>query len=244
MEAEEVLSRIEQIILEEHDLDLPLKSSIGVLSPLRDQADYISSLLSSRLDLNQMAEHRITAGTAYSFQGEERDVMFLSFAVDMDSHHSSFVHINKPDVFNVSITRAKSRQYVLHSVEPKKLAADHYLRMYLEDMDRETFIPNQAQQSHDFFLAEVLAFLSEHQLESWTYFSIAGVPIDLLVKTRNGLKGIDLIGYPGQYREALTVERFKILGRAGVSVFPLAYSFWKLRREECELELKSFLEAN
>ncbi len=243
-EAEEIIKRIDEIILNEAELENSIKSSIGVLSPLRDQADFISAQLSNQLSVEQMQNHRLTVGTAYAFQGEERDVMFLSFAVDMESHHSAFVHINKPDIFNVSITRAKGRQYVLHSVEPKQLATDHYLRMYLEDIRTVTSVSDQAQQSHDLFLAEVMAFVAGHELKTWVYFSIAGVPIDILLKTKAGLKGIDLIGYPGQYREALTVERFKILGRAGVSVFPLAYSFWKLRREECKEELVRYLKDN
>lgn len=115
--------------------------------------------------------------------------------------------------------------------------------MYLEDIRTVTSVSDQVQQSHDLFLAEVMAFLAEYELKTWVYFSIAGVPIDILLKTKGGLKGIDLIGYPGQYREALTVERFKILGRAGISVFPLAYSFWKLRSEQSWNDLLAFLHS-
>ncbi len=242
VEGREILRRVEEIIHDEKDLEPHLKSSIGILSPLRDQVDYISKELSTRFSIDWINAHRISVGTAYAFQGEERDVMFLSFAVDPQSHHSAYVHINKPDVFNVSITRAKGRQYVVHSVDTTTLSTDYYLRMYLEDVRKGAMHANtETEHSHDEFMREVQSFLKANDLNYWTYFSIAGVPLDLLVKTKDGIKGIDLIGYPGKYEDALSVERFKILGRAGVPVFPLPYSFWLLQNVESKKELLHFM---
>lgn len=243
VEALEILKRIKTIIDEENEVHPSLKSSIGVISPLRNQADFISELLSDSLQIEELEAHRISVGTAYAFQGEERDVMFLSFAVNADSHHSSFVHLNKPDVFNVSVTRAKGRQYVVHSMDAKMLSPDHYLRLFLEDFNSGKKNPGKLEHTHDNFMKEVLSFFDEHNFPYWVYFSIAGVAIDILVPVPHGVKGIDLIGYPGKYQDALTVERFKILMRAGVSVFPMAYSFWRFRQEESEAELLAFLKS-
>lgn len=242
IEAAQILQQVKEIIQDEEGLAPGHKSSIGILSPFRDQTDFIAKNLVKQFSTNAIHDHRIMTGTAYAFQGEERDVMFLSFAVDAKSHHSALVHLNKPDVFNVSITRAKGRQFAYHSIEPEDLPVDHYLRLYLEHQNRsEQEQQSFEEQAHDDFLHEIQHILEQQSMEYWTYYSIAGVPMDLLVKSERGLKGIDLIGYPGVYQDALSVERFKILGRAGIPVFPLAYTFWKFRQEECERELKLFL---
>lgn len=241
-EATLILQKISKIISEEEDFDSSLKSSIGILSPLRDQVEYLSKQLSKAFTIVQIQAHHISVGTAYSFQGEERDIMFLSFAVDNDSHSSAFVHINKPDVFNVSITRAKNKQFVYHSIDPTLLKTDHYLRMFLEDNQEEQSLERtSSQENHDVFMKEVTDLLTQKKLKHWIYFSIAGVFIDILVKTKKGIIGIDLIGYPGMYEDALTVERFKILNRAGISILPMPYSYWLLEREDCEKQLLKFI---
>lgn len=244
VEAEEIVKRVKAVIDREQTLSPSLKSSIGILSPFRDQAEYIFNRISTELEILPIQDHRIAVGTAYAFQGEERDIMFLSFALSNTSHHSAFVHLNKADVFNVAITRAKSKQYLVHSLEIKKLSRDHYVRMFLEDVGKQAIPKAENEYTHDLFLKEVQEVLEQLNLNYWTYYSIAGVPLDLLVKTETGYKGIDLIGYPGKYEDALTVERFKILGRAGIMVFPLPYSFWLLRQDQCIAELKDFLRAN
>lgn len=242
-EAEQILQRVKEIVQDEDDLDPGLKSSIGILSPFRDQTDYLAKNLVRQFSTDSIHNHRIMTGTAYAFQGEERDVMFLSFAVDANSHHAALMHLNKADVFNVSITRAKGRQYIYHSIGVKDLPINHYLRLYLEQLKNGSLgkLETVEEHSHDEFLHAVQQLLESLGFKYWTYYSIAGVPIDLLVKTEKEFKGIDLIGYPGIYRDALSVERFKILGRAGIPVFPLAYTFWKFRQDECERELKLFL---
>ena len=40
--------------------------------------------------LDAIEKHDLLIGTAYSFQGEERDVMLLTFTLDADSHPTSF----------------------------------------------------------------------------------------------------------------------------------------------------------
>jgi superfamily I DNA/RNA helicase len=241
-EAALILEKINEIIVQEAELNSGLKSSIGILSPLRNQVDYLSKQLAKAFSIETIQAHHISVGTAYSFQGEERDIMLLSFAVDNESHSSAFVHINKPDVFNVSITRAKNKQFVYHSIDPKLLKTDHYLRMFLEEnLDPDPHHNPDIESNHDLFMNEVIKLLNKQKLKHWIYFSIAGVFIDILVKTEQGIIGIDLIGYPGTYEDALTVERYKILNRAGISILPLPYSYWLLQREDCEKKLVKFI---
>jgi len=82
--------------------------SIGILSPFCAQVDAVMKRLKASPRLNEwISRNVLLVGTAHSFQGEERDVMFLSLALDDQSPSASFRFMEKEDVFNVAITRAR-----------------------------------------------------------------------------------------------------------------------------------------
>ena len=80
-EAQAIMAKVLKIIANEKELDDALKTSIGILSPFRDQVNFISLLIKNQLEIEQIKAHHLSVGTAFSFQGEERDLMFISFAV-------------------------------------------------------------------------------------------------------------------------------------------------------------------
>ncbi|MFH1703082.1 MAG: AAA domain-containing protein [Nitrospirota bacterium] len=95
------------------------KRTMGIISLLGEkQAKYISEIISQRLDETEIAERRIICGDAYAFQGDERDVMFLSLViasnaqftvlpVNVDSHRQRF---------NVATSRARDQVFLFHSI--------------------------------------------------------------------------------------------------------------------------------
>ncbi|NQZ75795.1 MAG: AAA family ATPase [Ekhidna sp.] len=111
-EADQILLDIQRIIDEEREIEDVAAQSIGILSPFRDQVDYLGGRILKEISESDIVRHKIICGTAYSFQGEERDIMLLSMTIDDASHHSAVIHLNKPDVFNVAITRARSLQNI------------------------------------------------------------------------------------------------------------------------------------
>jgi hypothetical protein len=62
--------------------------------------------------------------------------------------------------------------------------------------------------------------------------------IDIVIESAGRTIGIDLIGYPGKFERSFSLERYKMFHRAGLTIFPLTYSFWKLKREECFAEIR------
>ena len=106
LEAEAILIHIKEVIVQEEELPNEHCSSIGVLSPFRNQTDYLSEYFKTHLTFEDIKRHKIRLGTPYHFQGEERDIMLLSMALDNNSHPAGFKYLNKEDVFNVAITRA------------------------------------------------------------------------------------------------------------------------------------------
>jgi hypothetical protein len=57
--------------------------------------------------------------------------MMLSFAVDTASHAATMRFLEKPDVFNVSITRARVAQHVYLSIDKTQLRPDSLLHAYI-----------------------------------------------------------------------------------------------------------------
>lgn len=241
-EADRILLKIKSIIEKEKELGRGLSRTIGILSPFRDQVLYLGNRLTSEIDAKNIEKHQISCGTAYSFQGSEKDIMLLSMTIDEESHHSAVIHLNKPDVFNVSITRARSLQ-ILYTSFSNLFNPGGYLSKYLQDSenDRSSVIKSGA--IRDAFLSEVIEAISTLRFPYWINYTVAGLQIDLVFKAKNHFYGINLIGFPGHYVDALGMSDYKILRRAGLSVFPLPYTYWKLEEVRCFQELLKFCET-
>ncbi|HUG70329.1 MAG TPA: AAA domain-containing protein [Pirellulaceae bacterium] len=234
VEAAAVVDALFQLVDSQAELSQQACQSIGVLSPFRDQVDLIAKRLEERLPLAAFERHQLRVGTAHAFQGDERDVMFLSLAIDAESHSASLRFLERPNLLNVAITRARHLQYVFHSILPAQLPADSLLRRYLESVSHAPVKRNP--RTHviaDRFLQEVASELSDRNFQTWHEYELAGQHIDLVVGRAGRTLGIDLIGYPGQYGRVLDLERYRILKRAGFPLLPLPYSHWQQDRANC-----------
>jgi hypothetical protein len=231
----------------ERSLNAESCHSIGILSPFRDQVDYISAQLSQALPLEAFNKHELLIGTAHTFQGEERDLMYLSLAADSDSHAATLRFLDKPDVFNVSITRARVAQRVYTSLDPSRLNPGSILNAYLRHIEQCSLqqIPtlSNVAHHHDDFLREVQQALTERGFKTWTSYPIAGMILDLVVARDSHSCGIDLVGYPGAREMAFPLERYKMFHRAGLKIFPLPYSRWRLHRAECLSAIERILDS-
>ena len=160
--------------------------------------------------------------------------MFLSLAVDRDSHSATFRFLDRPDVFNVAITRARSLQIVFASIDPEDLAGDSLLRRYLEEIQTPPKAPSpESASSDDAFLQSVRTEMAERGFNTWPAYPLAGLHIDLVVEKDRRSLGIDLVGYPGRFALAFDLEKYRMLQRAGMRLFPLPYSAWTKRKDEC-----------
>ncbi len=94
------------------------KRTMGVISLLGEkQAKYINNLIAQRLDETERAERRIICGDAYAFQGDERDVMFLSLVIAPNASFSALVRDSDRQRFNVAASRARDQVFLFHSVK-------------------------------------------------------------------------------------------------------------------------------
>ena len=244
-EANAILQGVDQLIREEQHQDASTCQSIGILSPFREQVDHLQKKIQEAYELDVIDRHRILIGTAHSFQGEERDVMFISLVLNASDHPSAFRYLNQPDVFNVSITRARSQQHVYTSVKAAQLKPDSLVRRYLESVAKQADTPPLPQRNKDAFLDEITEVVRGLGItEVHRAYPIAGIEIDLLAVHASGTYCIDAVGYPGDFAESFSVERYKILHRVGLTTFPVTYSNWRLQHARTVKELTAFLRCN
>ncbi len=99
--------------------------TIGVISLLGDdQALEIDKILRRHLSEDEYANRKIVCGNAAQFQGDERDVMFLSIVHGpMDSRPLKMLDSGYQSMFqkrfNVAASRAKDQMWVVYSLDPK-----------------------------------------------------------------------------------------------------------------------------
>ena len=137
-------------------------------------------------------------GTAHDFQGDERDAMFISFTIDGDASRGTLRYLNRPDVFNVAVTRARSVQYVFCSARPECFPRDSLICRYLESIEDDTAAsrPGGGETTspfeEDVFIGEVREALVEQGFETWVGWPVAGLNVDLVVQKNERYVAIDL----------------------------------------------------
>ena len=214
--------------------------SIGILSPFRNQVDHLQSRLSKEFSFTELQQHDVLVGTAHAFQGEERETMLISLCADATSHAATFRFLNNPNVFNVAITRARTEQIVFCSFHADEVASDSLVAQYLRNnMSEKSAVTASVKQrggrsSLSTFQDEVANAMKEAGLQVWRDFPVASVTIDLVIgKNSKSTLGLDLVGHPSEVANALSLERYRMIERAGMTVIPLSFRDWSLRREEC-----------
>ena len=104
--------------------------SIGIVTPFRDQADYIKSRLDDSLKNN------VEVNTAYGFQGDEKDVIIYSLVVTDNSpkRKINWIDYMTANQVNVAVTRARQTLYVvgnanyIKAVSPERNALGYLIR--------------------------------------------------------------------------------------------------------------------
>lgn len=232
-EAEALVAELRAMLKREQKRPPEMRHSIGILSPFKAQVELLTEML-AKVSTSHLREHDLLVGMPSAFQGQERDVMFLSLVVDPEADAAVHSFLNRADVFNVSITRACTRQVVFGSVAGNEERVSGLVRRYLEHLAAEhppaAAAPKPAS---DPFRKELRKALEADGFRIWPGYPIAGFKVDLIVERDGRSLGIDLVGYPGQYAGSFELERYRLFNRAGLRIMPLPYSTWCFDRPRC-----------
>lgn len=244
-EAKYICDSIRKRVNEQKELPAELSESIGIISPFRHQADQLARKLGQEFTLEEQQKHDILAGTAHSFQGEERDVMYISLALDNASHSAAFRYLAQPDVLNVTITRARNRQFVIHSFGLDSAPTDGLLGSWLADLqrDKKSNAARKVPAVNDHFRDEVVDALAQRGIKTWVNYRVAGEQMDLIAGLEDRQIGIDLVGFPGELSAAYTLDRYRVLFRSGLCVYPLSYRDWSDSQDNCVQQVENTLKS-
>ena len=231
--------------------------TVGVISLVGDaQARDVETRLIRRLGPEETERRQLVCGDAYAFQGDERDVMFLSM-VSAPRDGRSIRAMTDPDTqrrFNVAASRAKDQLYLFHTATLADLnptCMRYQLLQYC--LDPQVAVPDIA--GLDLSELERLAVQvhrepgnQPHPFESWfeldvflrvarrgyrviPQFKIAGCRIDLVVQGMDGSLAVECDGdaWHGLDRYEQDAARQRDLERCG-------WTFWRVRESVFRLD--------
>jgi superfamily I DNA and/or RNA helicase len=132
-ERDMLAAALEQPEYKKNDAGQPV--SFGVVSLVGDeQAVEIDNLVRAHVSPERYELHRVLCGNAAQFQGDERDVVFISL---VDTAERGPLPLRDQELFkqrfNVAASRAKDQMWVVHSLsQASDLKADDLRRQLIE----------------------------------------------------------------------------------------------------------------
>jgi very-short-patch-repair endonuclease len=216
--------------------------SIGVVSLLADkQAIFIWERLTDQLGPELMQRHRIACGDARTFQGKERDIMFLSMVSAPNYVGGTLSGIMYDQRFNVAASRARDRMYLVRSVGPDHLSeADrlrrglikHFAAPFAQDEVRAEDLRNLCESP---FEREMYDELTQRGYWVTPQVRVGQYRIDIVVEGHNDARlAVECDGdkYHGADKWADDMQRQRVLERAGWVFWRCFASAFILRRKE------------
>ncbi|PWT91166.1 MAG: DNA helicase, partial [Blastocatellia bacterium] len=244
-EAEGIVDEIEQLVKD----PVFAKRSIGVVSLLGSkQAQHIQGRLLERIGEEAFLRHQITCGDSATFQGKERDIMFVSM-VECPATRSTKTALLFEQRFNVALSRARDRMYLFHSVtedmlKPEDLKA-RVLRHFKNPMPlvnpETTTLLDQCESE---FERDVLKRLLDMGYRVTPQVRVGPFSIDMVVEGDADRRlAIELDGdkYHTPDRWADDLGRQRIMERVGWRFWRCWGSSFQLDPEACLADLVSTL---
>ena len=223
--------------------------NVGVVTLLgTEQAKLIDELVRKRCDAIELDRRRFLCGDARTFQGSERDIIFLSLVVDR-TDCKALSGKTFEQRFNVAASRARDRMYLVRSVTASELSpADlrgsllRYFDMPVSDnrADDSSLI-NRCESG---FEKQVYTALAERGFRVTPQVKAGAYRIDMVVEGAGDLRlAVECDGdeFHGPDRWQHDVARQRVLERAGWTFWRCFASTWTLNKEAVLKELLEIL---
>jgi very-short-patch-repair endonuclease len=203
--------------------------TMGVISLQSEgQAQLIEKLLIEQIGPEEMEKRHMICGDAYAFQGDERDIMFLSMvAAPGETAMRALMTEKDKRRFNVAVSRAKDQLWLFYSPTLNDFRNKNCLRYqlisYCENPSKEILESNRLLCESDF---EKMVFdqITARGYRVIPQVEVAGYRIDLVVEGSKGRIAVECDGdqWHGPDRFDHDMNRQRILERCG-------WKFWRVR---------------
>ena len=197
------------------------------------QAQLIERLLAERLDPKVIEERRLRCGQPATFQGDQRDVIFLSLVIAPNVRYRALTGLSDKRRFNVAMSRARDQVWLFHSVglhdlvstdlrhrlvsffdSPQNVAVN-ILFEQLDRLERAARGPrrrgNQPDPYESWFEFDVALQLLRRHFRVRPQVDVAGYRIDLVVEGLDARIAVECDGDewhgPEQYEQDMARQR-------------------------------------
>jgi very-short-patch-repair endonuclease len=213
---------MEQPEYKKNDAGQPL--SFGVVSLVGDeQAIEIDNLVRAHTSPDRYEIHRVLCGNAAQFQGDERDVVFISL---VDTAERGSLSLRDQELFkqrfNVAASRARDQMWIVHSLCPQNdLKADDLRRQLIEHAEDPArlmrALEEKEKRTQSNFEREVMKRLATAGYRVTSRWRIGTFRIDLVVEGNGKRLAIECDGDRYQPLEKLPedMDRQAVLERMG-----------------------------
>jgi very-short-patch-repair endonuclease len=233
VEAEAIVDRIRECIA---DPAYDGKTFGVVVLQGTEQSKLIHNMLLERLETKEWEKRRLRVGTPPDFQGDERDVIFLSMVIA--EKRQALTSTEWQRRYNVAASRAKDQMWLFHSVSPDLLSPDCLRRSLLTYMLTPPPVlgpkpladvrPDEPHPAFDsLFEQRVFLRIRERGYHVVPQFEVNGRRIDLVVSGAQGRLAVECDGdfWHGPEQRDADLARERELKRAG-------WRFWRVRESE------------
>ena len=247
-EAEAIVNQIKECI---NDPAYEGKTFGIIVLQGKSQIQVIEKAL-TEIDKTEIEKRAIHVGNAYSFQGDERDVIFLSMAISNDwlgGRIRSLTRETYKKQYNVAASRAKDQMWLFHSIGLNDLSTQDFRRqllshcvsdtkkmtvwpynklneIYTKIKETKNKSPDNAPEHFDsWFEARVFHKIARKGYTVIPQYKVSNYLIDMIIIGSNGRLAVECDGdywHSSEQAEQQDLERQWRLERCG-------WTFWRLR---------------
>ena len=216
------------------------------------QAQVIENIILDKIGPQPFKDEktRLLCGNPYSFQGDERDIVFLSMvaSVEGEGRSAPLIRENFRQRFNVAASRARDQMWLFHSIRESDLHPDCMRRRLLHfcyNPNPSTIVKGSARKPNK-FQSDVGEGLSSAGFRVISEYPIAGRFIDLVVEDRERRLAVECDGDvwhgPDQYDADMARQR--MLERCGWKFIRIRGSVFYANRSKAVAELIDAIRAH
>jgi len=263
LEAEAIVNRIAEMCDDSRRYD---DKTMGVVVLQGEaQAALIENQLLERLGAEEMERRSLVCGNPYSFQGDERDIMFLSLVAASNERIGPLTKAADERRFNVAASRARDMMVLFHSVTSNDLSASCLRKQLLDffentrpqqiaGIDREELERRAVQDNRgvvkppppfdSWFEVDVALELLRKDFAVLAQHEVAGKRIDLVVEGGQARLAVECDGdhWHGADRYEDDMQRQRQLERCGWEFFRVGEAAFYANKESALAGLWQALE--
>jgi very-short-patch-repair endonuclease len=173
-------------------VDQRYQGTVGVCTPFREQANRISDKIAERFPPELVNQRRLIAQTANGFQGDSRDVIFISpcLGPGMPTGSLGFVR-DGGNLFNVAVSRARAVCRIFGNIEFARRCSISHISRLVAMCDRHNQCPEEGPMFDSPWEEMLFQALDAAGIKCVSQFPLAGRRLDLAF-FKHGGRRIDI----------------------------------------------------